>query len=100
MRRLTLRRRRRLAPGSRLMTAGFVGGVVAGLFLWSVQMRRSKRDLFASNPVKRLAALGYLGGQDGVESAQLLSEYISWEKQPMLRKRAERLLKRMRGRLV
>lgn len=100
MRGITVRRHRGGVPRSRLMTAGFVGGVVAGLVLWSIQMRRSKRDLFSASPIKRLAALGYLGGQAGVENAQLLAEYVSWEKHPMLRKRAERLLKRMRGSLV
>jgi hypothetical protein len=82
------------------MTAGFVGGVVAGLVLWSVQMRRCRRDLFSPSGVKRLAALGYLGGQPSLENAQLLTEYVRWEQQPVLRKRAERLLKRMHGRLV
>ena len=83
----------------RLITAGFVGGVVAGLVLWSLQIRRSRRDLFSSNALKRLAALGYLGGQPDLEHAQLLTEYIRWETKPMLRRRAERLLKRMQGHL-
>jgi hypothetical protein len=80
-------------------TASFVGGVVAGLLLWSMQMRRWRRDLFSPNVVKRLAALGYLGGQRGIESAQLLAEYVRWEQKPDLRKRAEALLKRMQGHL-
>ena len=84
----------------RLITAGFVGGLVAGLVLWSMQMRRSRRDLFSPNVLKRFAAMGYLGGQPGLENAQLLTEYIRWEQKPMLRKRAESLLKRMQGRLL
>jgi len=63
-------------------------------------MHRSRRELFHPNPVKRLAALGYLGAQDGPDSVTLLTEYVRWEKEPILRRRAERLLKRMRGRLV
>lgn len=98
MRRLVKRRTR--STRRRLITAGFVGGIVAGIVLWSMQMRRSKRDLFSPSPIKRLAAMGYLGGQPGVESAQLLTEYIRWEQTPVLRKRAERLLKRMQGRLL
>jgi hypothetical protein len=84
----------------RLITAGFVGGMVAGLVLWSIQMRRSRRDLFSPNVVKRFAALGYLGGQPGVETARLLTEYLGWEAKPMLRKRADRLLKRMQRHLA
>ena len=84
----------------RWATAGFVGGLVVGLVLWSLQMKRSRRDLFSRNPVKRLAALGYLGGQPSLENAQLLSDYCRWEPNPMLQKRASRLLKRMKARLV
>jgi len=95
-----VRRRRTRRPRSRLITAAFVGGAVAGLVLWSVQIRRSRRDLFHTNPIKRLAALGHLGGQPSIESAQILSDYIRWEKKPVLRKRAERILGRMQARLV
>jgi hypothetical protein len=96
-----LRRHRRVqGRQSRLVTAGFVGGVVAGLVIWSVQMRRCKRDLFSTSPVKRLAALGYLGGQASLDTAHLLTEYVRWEKHSVLRKRAQRLLQRMQGGLV
>ena len=84
----------------RLMTAGFVGGVVAGLLLWSMQIRRSRRDLFSPNPLKRLAALGYLGAEPRLDNVQLLTEYMRWEPKSLLRKRAERLLKRMQGQLL
>lgn len=92
--------------GRRLVTAGFIGGVVAGLLMWSVQMQRCRRDLFSSNPVKRMAALGYLRGQrdgDGtthLEVVHLLTEYVVWEKLPILRRRGERLLQRMKQRFV
>lgn len=94
------RRSRARARTRRLVAAGFVGGLVAGVVLWGMQMARSRRDLFSRNPVKRLAALGYLGGHPGVETAQLLTDYIRWEAQPLLRKRAERLLQRLHGSLV
>lgn len=83
-----------------MVTAGFVGGVVAGMLVWSLQMRRSRRDLFSASAVKRLAALGYLAGQSGLETAHLLAEYCRWEKHPVLRRKAARLLKRMQHRLV
>lgn len=88
------------ARSGRLVTAGFVGGVIAGLVVWSMQMTRSRRDLFSRNALKRYAALGYLGGHPGVETAQLLTEYLRWENKPVLRRKAERLLQRIKGRLV
>lgn len=84
----------------RALTAAFVGGVVAGLVVWSMQMTRCRRDLFSPRPLRRLAALGYLGGQPGVETAQILTEYVRWERHSVLRKRAERLLSRMQRHLV
>ena len=87
--------RRRKPRWRRMATAGFVGGVVAGMVVWSIQMRRCRRDLFSPKPLRRLAALGYLGGQPGVDTAKLLSEYVRWETRPMLRRRGERLLLRI-----
>ena len=76
-------------------TASFVGGVVAGLLLWSMQMRRYRRDLFSGNPLRRLAALGYLGGQPSFETARVLRDYVSWESRTVLRRRGERVLRRV-----
>lgn len=91
-------REERWASGS-VVTAAFVGGLVVGALLWSSQMRRCRRDLFGSSRLGRLAALGYLSGQPGVETARLLLEYVRWESEPMLRRRAERLLERMQPHL-
>ena len=98
--RFVRRRGRDRSRRRRMLTAGFFGGVVAGLVVWSMQMTRSRRDLFSTNPVRRYAALGYLGGHPGLETAQLLTEYVRWETKPLLRRRAERLLKRMKQYLV
>lgn len=84
----------------RVVAAGFIGGIVAGLVLWSLQMRRSRRDLFSRSPVRRLAALGYLEGHPGLETVQLLTEYVRWEQKPLLRKRGQHLLKRLEQRLA
>lgn len=77
------------------MTAGFLGGLVLGAVVWSTQIRRSRRELFSKNPVRRLAALGYLGGQPGLETARILTDYIGWERDVTLKRRAQRLLRRM-----
>ena len=91
---------RRRSPSKRWATVGFIGGVVAGLVLWSYQMKRSQRDLFSNSPMRRLAALGYLGGQPSIETAHVLADYCRWETNPMLKRRASKLLARMRAGLV
>ena len=92
-------RRRSDLGDTKAVTAGFLGGLIIGLLVWSTQIRRSRRDLFSRNPVRRLAALGYIGGQPSVDAARLLTEYVSWERRPTLRRRAERLLRRMQAEL-
>ena len=77
------------------VTAGFLGGLVLGAVVWSSQIRRSRRELFSKNPVRRFAALGYLGGQPGLETARILTDYIGWERDVTLKRRAQRLLRRM-----
>jgi len=81
------------------VTAGFLGGLIIGLLVWSSQIRRCRRDLFSRSPVRRLAALGYIGGRPSVDAARLLTEYVSWERRPSLRRRAERVLRRMQAKL-
>jgi hypothetical protein len=81
------------------VTAAFLSGLVLGALVWSTQIRRSRRDLFSKSPVRRLAALGYLGGQPGLETARILTDYVGWERHPTLRRRAERILRRMRSEL-
>ena len=84
---------------AKAVTAGFLGGLIIGLLVWSTQIRRCRRDLFSKSPVRRLAALGYIGGRPSVDAARLLTEYVRWERRPLLRRRAERLLRRMQAHL-
>lgn len=77
------------------IAAGFVGGLVVGLVAWSAQINRSRRDLFSESAVRRVAALGYLGGRPGLQTARLLAEYVEWEPMPLLRRRGRRMLQRM-----
>ena len=81
------------------VTAAFLSGLVLGALVWSTQIRRSRRDLFSKSPVRRFAALGYLGGQPGLETARILTDYVGWERHRTLRRRAERILRRMRSEL-
>ena len=89
-----MRRQARIA-----LAAGFVGGVIAGAIAWSAQIHRSRRELFSHRPWRRLAALGYLAGRPGLDTVQLLTDYVRWEQRGPLRKRGERLLTRMQRHL-
>lgn len=80
---------------ARLAALGFVGGLAAGVIVWSSALHRSRRELFSGSPWRRLAALGHLGGEPSAEHAQLLADYVQWESRPALRRRGERLLRRM-----
>lgn len=82
---------------ARLGAIGFVGGMAVGLVVWGTQVQRSRRELFSRSPVRRLAALGYLAGQPGVETARLLADYLNWETQPLLRRRGQVTLRRMKA---
>jgi hypothetical protein len=90
---------RRASNGAAAVTAGFLGGLLLGAFAWSGQIRRSRRDLFSKSLVRRFAALGYLSGQPGFDSARLLTDYVGWEQHPVLRRRGQRLLHRMQTHL-
>jgi hypothetical protein len=83
-----------------LFSGGAVLGAAAGWVLAQRRLTFHRRDLFSPRPMRRLAALGYLAGQDGVETARLLRDYLAWEQQPMLRRRAETLLKRLKSTLA
>jgi hypothetical protein len=70
------------------------------LVVWSTQIQRSRRNLFSKYPVRRLAALGYLNGHPGLETARILTDYVGWERHPALRRRGELILRRMQSNLT
>jgi hypothetical protein len=82
---------------ARFAAAGFIGGLAAGLVVWSTQVQRSRRELFSRSPVRRYAALGFLAGRPGLETARLLADYVNWETRPALRRRGQLLLRRMKA---
>ncbi|HEY6220885.1 MAG TPA: hypothetical protein VIV65_12605 [Gemmatimonadaceae bacterium] len=81
------------------VAAALIGGFIAGAIVWSTQIHRSRRELFNPRPWRRLAALGYLAGRPGLDTVQLLTDYVRWEQHGPLRKRGEKLLKRMQRKL-
>jgi hypothetical protein len=82
----------------------FVGGLAVGAMAgWTLAQRRlatHQRDLFSPRPLRRLAALGYLAGQAGIDTIRLLRDYLAWERQPVLRRRAMAILRGLEATLA
>lgn len=79
---------------------GFILGAVAGAVAWSTALHTYRKDLFNRHPVRRYAALGHLAARPSVATAQLLREFIAWERRPALRSRAKRMLRDVEQALV
>lgn len=72
-----------------------------GLLLVRDQINRHRRDLFNPHPIRRLAALGYLGREPAsVDNVLLLRDFMAWERQPLLRRRAASVIERMEDSLA
>lgn len=78
---------------------GALAGIVVGWLLAQHRFERSRRDLFSASPIRRLGALGFLAGQNGVDSVRVLHDYLAWETHPMLRRRARAVLRRLEAQL-
>ena len=88
------RLRRAPARPASLALVGFLGGLTVGVLAWAGALRVSRRELFSPSPLRRFAALTYLGGNPSASSARLLRDYVRWETRPVLRRHGERLLRR------
>jgi hypothetical protein len=74
----------------------FAAAAVLGVLLVRDQITRHRRELFSPHPLRRLAALSYLGSAPAsVDLVLLLRDFIAWETQPLLKKRANAVLSRM-----
>ncbi len=75
------------------------GGALVGLMVgWQVAQRRLDRhraDLFSADPDRRADALAYMAGARSAEAARVLRDYLVWEVDPGLRRRAGALLRRL-----
>jgi hypothetical protein len=83
-----------------LFTGGVVTGAAAGWWLAQRRLTTHQRDLFSPRPLRRLAALGFLAGQAGVDTIRLLRDYLAWERQPVLRRRAKAILRGLEATLA
>lgn len=74
---------------------GLALGAVGGYVWWTREQARHRQALYHRTPLRRLAALGWLSGQAGsADAVLLLREYLEWEQNPVLQRRARRLLAR------
>lgn len=78
-----------------VFAGGALLGATAGWLIGQRQLTRSRGDLFNPEPLKRESALGFLSGQVEIKTVRLLRDYLSWESQPMLRRRAQSILRRI-----
>ena len=78
-----------------LVAGGLAAGAVAGWFLAQHRFAARRSALFDRRPMRRRAALGFLEGQSGVGTIRLLRDYLAWERHPVLRRRAEAIVRRM-----
>lgn len=73
----------------------FLGAALVGLAGGWMLARRHDRghraDLFAAEPYRRLAALGWIAAHDDAADLLLLRDYLAWERVPALRGRARRI---------
>ncbi|MCE9600916.1 MAG: hypothetical protein K8S21_01720 [Gemmatimonadetes bacterium] len=79
---------------------GFASAFAAGYYWWSEEQEQHQRALYSTRPMRRLAALGWLSGRPSAETILTLREYVGWESNPVLRRRARRLITRFENALA
>lgn len=79
---------------------GLLAGLVGGLWWWTREQQVNRMALYHRRPLRRLAALGWISGRPSAESVMMLREYLNWERNPVLRRRARRLLTRFENALA
>jgi hypothetical protein len=84
----------------KVLLAAVALGTVVGVVFAQESISRYRRALFSRRPLKRLSALGYLSAHPSVDTVRVLRDYIAWEQLPMLRRRAEAIVRRMEAKLA
>lgn len=70
-----------------------VAGLAAGWVLAQRYLERHQAALFSPKLRRRHAALGYLAGRPAPDTLRLLRDYLAWERHPILRRRAARVVR-------
>lgn len=87
---------KRIVRTAAVAALAVAAAAAVGVLLVRDQISRSRRDLFSPHPLRRLAALEYLGGVPAsVDTVLLLRDFLAWERRPLLRKRAAAVLQRL-----
>ena len=70
-------------------------GAGTALARWAIcgSVATGRRRVKQAPPVRRFAAVSYLGARPSVDTVRLLRDYIRWEPHPLLRRRARRVLR-------
>jgi hypothetical protein len=80
----------------------FGAALVGATMGWLAVQRhigRHRADLFSPRPLRRLSALAHLAGQGGTDTVRLLRDYLAWEREPMLRRRAGHIARHLEATL-
>lgn len=72
-----------------------LGGAALGWVLAGRYLERHREALFSPRRRRRHAALGYLAGRPAPGTVRLLRDYLAWERHPLLRRRAHRIVREM-----
>ncbi len=78
-----------------LLVSGALAGLVVGWQLAQRRLDRHRGELFSPELRRRADALRYMAGERSAEAARVLHEYLVWETDPGLRRRAGALLRRL-----
>jgi len=78
-----------------LFAGGAFAGIVAGWLVAQYRFTQHRQALFSGQPLRRMAALGFLAGQHDIETIRLLRAYLAWETHPVLRRRADGIMRKM-----
>jgi hypothetical protein len=77
-----------------------ISAAAGGALGWALAQRylhRHQTALFSPRRRRRHAALGYLAGRPAPDTLRLLRDYLSWERHPVLRRRARRIVRQLEG---
>ncbi|HEX8431599.1 MAG TPA: hypothetical protein VF625_09935 [Longimicrobium sp.] len=87
--------RKRIYQTTAVTLLAAAAAAAVGVILVRDQISRHRRDLFSPHPLRRLAALEYIGGETAsVDAILLLRDFLAWEPRPLLRRRAAAVLAR------
>ena len=79
-----------------MFTVSALAGAGFGWLMAQRYLHRHQAALFSTRRRRRHAALGYLAGRPAAPgTVRLLRDYLSWERHPVLRRRARRIVQEL-----